>query len=223
MDNLPIPDFSDYFRDLANSTVAASVIPVLLFETSRGCWWGAKSQCTFCGLNGASLVYRSKSTERALEELTYLVDRWRIDLVEVVDNMLDMNYFKDLLPTLALSERSLSLFYEVKANLTRKQVQMLREAGVDRIQPGIESLSNHVLRLMRKGTTVLRNIQLLKWCKEYDITVDWNILYGFPGETQEDYDDMLDLLPSINFLAHRAYRAYPASVRDFQWSREFLH
>lgn len=200
MDELPIPDFSDYFHGLAQSTVAASVIPVLLFETSRGCWWGAKSQCTFCGLNGGNLAYRSKGAERALEELAYLVGRWRIDLVEVVDNMLDMRYFHDMLPALAQSQRSVSLFYEVKANLTRRQLQLLREAGVDRIQPGIESLSDHVLKLMRKGTTALRNIQLLKWCKEYNISVDWNILYGFPGETQEDYDAMLDLLPCIRFL-----------------------
>src|SRR5262249_53544738 len=62
------------------------------------------------------------------------------------------------------------------------------------------SLSDHVLQRMRKGTTALRNIQLLKWCKEYNIAVDWNILYGFPGETREDYAAMLHLLPSIRFL-----------------------
>ena len=200
LDELPIPDFGDYFHDLAQSTVAASVVPVLLFETSRGCWWGEKSQCTFCGLNGGTLAYRSKGAERVLEELAQLVDRWQIDLVEVVDNMLDMSYFGDVLPALARSQRSVSLFYEVKANLTERQVRLLRDAGVDRIQPGIESLSDHVLKLMRKGTTTLRNIQLLKWCKQYNIAVDWNILYGLPGETQEDYDAMLDLLPCIRFL-----------------------
>jgi ribosomal peptide maturation radical SAM protein 1 len=123
-----------------------------------------------------------------------------LDLVEVVDNMLDMAYFEDVFPELARQKRNLSIFYEVKANLTREQIRILSEAGVDRIQPGIESLSNHVLSLMRKGTTALINIQLLKWCKEYDIGVDWNLLYGFPGETREDYDYILSLLPEIRFL-----------------------
>lgn len=200
LDELPIPDFSDYFHDLSQSTVIASVIPVLLFETSRGCWWGQKSHCTFCGLNGKNLTFRSKSCTRALEELFYLVDQWHISLIEVVDNMLDMGYFKDFLPTLAKTEKSFSLFYEVKANLTRSQVKTLREANVDRIQPGIESLNNHVLSLMRKGTTGLRNLQLLKWCKEYNIQADWNILYGFPGETIKDYESMIKILPSIRFL-----------------------
>jgi len=200
MDELPIPDFSDYFRDLQQCTVGASVAPTLLFETSRGCWWGAKSHCTFCGLNGGTMAFRSKSPRRALDELEELVDRWQVSNVEVVDNILDMKYFADMLPALARARRPLQLFYEVKSNLSRAQVKTLQEAGVSRIQPGIESLSDHVLKLMRKGTTALRNIQLLKWAQEYNIIVEWNMLYGFPGETHEDYLTMLEMLKQIRFL-----------------------
>jgi ribosomal peptide maturation radical SAM protein 1 len=200
MDALPIPDFSDYFHDLKQCTVSASVAPNLLFETSRGCWWGAKSHCTFCGLNGGTMAFRSKSPRRALDELELLVERWQVTNVEVVDNILDMKYFADMLPALARARRPVQLFYEVKSNLSRAQVKILHEAGVSRIQPGIESLSDHVLKLMRKGTTALRNIQLLKWAQEYNIIVEWNMLYGFPGETPEDYRTILDLLKQIRFL-----------------------
>jgi len=200
LDALPLPDFSDYFQDLRQCTVSAPVSPTLLFETSRGCWWGAKSHCTFCGLNGGTMAFRSKSPRRALDELEHLVDRWQMTNVEVVDNILDMKYFNDMLPALARAKRSLQIFYEVKSNLSRTQVRLLHEAGVNRIQPGIESLSDHVLKLMRKGTTALRNIQLMKWAREFDITVEWNILYGFPGETPEDYRRILDLLRAIRFL-----------------------
>jgi ribosomal peptide maturation radical SAM protein 1 len=200
LDALPIPDFSDYFRDWSDSGAALDVAPTILVETSRGCWWGDKSHCTFCGLNGATLAYRSKSATRVLEEMRHLSDRWQTDRIEVVDNILDMRYFSDLLPALAEEGRPWEIFYEVKANLTRAQVATLRAAGVTRIQPGIESFSDHVLKLMRKGTCGLRNVQLLKWCREENIGVDWNILYGFPGETREDYEEMLAMLPAIEFL-----------------------
>ncbi|HXM49711.1 MAG TPA: RiPP maturation radical SAM C-methyltransferase [Pyrinomonadaceae bacterium] len=200
MDALPVPDFSNYFHDLAQCTVSAPVAPTLLFETSRGCWWGAKSHCTFCGLNGGTMAFRSKSPRRALDELEQLVDRWQLPNVEAVDNILDMKYFSDMLPALAHARRPLQIFYEVKSNLSRAQVKTLSEAGVNRIQPGIESLSDHVLKLMRKGTTALRNIQLLKWAQEFNILVEWNILYGFPGETPEDYRRVLEYLPAIRFL-----------------------
>lgn len=200
LDEMPFPDFEDYFRDLANSTIGSMIVPMLLIETSRGCWWGAKSHCTFCGLNGGSMNFRSKSAGRALQEIEYLVDRWQIEFIEVVDNIIDMGYFKTLLPELVRANRGLRLFYEVKANLNRKHLDMLRQAGVYRIQAGIESMSNHVLKLMRKGTTAFTNLQILKWAAEYGLVADWNLLYNFPGETPQDYDEMLTLLRSVRFL-----------------------
>ncbi|MDA8233192.1 MAG: RiPP maturation radical SAM C-methyltransferase [Clostridia bacterium] len=200
LDTLPLPDFSDYFAALAHSYLSSEVTPILLMETSRGCWWGAKSRCLFCGLNGNKLMYRSKSPSRALMELNSLVDQWNIDLVEAVDNIMDMKYFTEMLPQLAESNKDINIFYEIKANLTKEQVALLSKAGVFRVQPGIESLSDNILRIMGKGTTALKNIQLLKWCYEKGLYVDWNLLYGFPGEKPGDYQAILDILEAINFL-----------------------
>lgn len=200
LDALPYPDFEPFLRDKATSPAAASVTPTMLVETGRGCWWGAKSHCTFCGLNGGSMAFRSKSPERALAELRHLHDRYESDALNVVDNILDMHYFDTLLPRLATEQPPLSLFYEVKANLSADQIALLAAAGVRTIQPGIESMSDHVLKLMRKGTTALQNVQLLKWCREHGVRAEWNLLYGFPGETPQDYARMLELFDAIWFL-----------------------
>ena len=77
---------------------------------------------------------------------------------------------------------------------------MLREAGIRTLQPGIESFSDAVLALMRKGVSGLQNIQLLKWCKELGIEPYWNILWGFPGEPPEEYARMADLVPLLSHL-----------------------
>jgi len=200
MDALPVPDFTDYFDGLDQSALGCDVVPKLLMETSRGCWWGVKSHCTFCGLNGGTIAFRSKSSDRALEEIRFLTSRWSNDFIEIVDNILDMRYFNDFLPSLAEDPAPYKLFYEIKANLNKEQVALLSAAGVHRVQPGIESMSDGVLQLMRKGTSALQNIQLLRWCKQYGVGVDWNLLYGFPGETREQYDEMLSRFPAIRFL-----------------------
>lgn len=200
LDAVPTPDFDDYFRELAESTVEASVVPSLLFESSRGCWWGAKSHCTFCGLNGGAMSFRHKSAAATLKEVSGQLRKHRTYMLEAVDNILDMQYFREFLPALENARLGAQVFYEVKANLSRNQLRALRSAGVSRLQPGIESLSDHVLNLMRKGTTGLRNAQFLKWCQEYTIQAEWNILYGFPGETREDYAEMLALLRQLTFL-----------------------
>ncbi|WP_311137606.1 hypothetical protein [Streptomyces sp. I6] len=65
---------------------------------------------------------------------------------------------------------------------------------------GLESLSSHVLALMRKGSSRLLNIRLLKWAHYYGVRVDWNLLAGFPGETDEDYTDQAALVPLLTHL-----------------------
>src|SRR6266542_2473957 len=162
MDRLPIPDYSEYFERLAKTGFAPEILGEarLPFESARGCWWGAKSHCTFCGLNGSSMTFRSKSPARVLQEVETLVQRYgRLDL-QAVDNIMDMRYLRDVLPHLRDRGYDLGLFYETKANLRKDQLQLLRQSGVDHIQPGIESLSTPILTLMRKGVTAFQNVRL---------------------------------------------------------------
>ncbi|MEO1370266.1 MAG: RiPP maturation radical SAM protein 1, partial [Acidobacteriota bacterium] len=47
MDALPLPSFEDFFAASEESSIDRA--PYLAVESSRGCWWGVKSHCTFCG------------------------------------------------------------------------------------------------------------------------------------------------------------------------------
>lgn len=199
LDRLPYPDFRDYFAQLSATGYRDRIIPGLAMETARGCWWGAKQHCTFCGLNGEGMAFRSKSAPRVLAEMSALVHQYSVPRIEVVDNILDMQYFKTVLPQLAAHPRA-EIFYEVKANLSKDQIRLLARANVKWIQPGIESLSDHTLALMRKGTTALQNVQLLKWCAVYGIRVGWNYLYGFPGEREEELAEIAQIVEAIPHL-----------------------
>ena len=171
-----------------------------MYESARGCWWGARSHCTFCGVNGTSMAFRCKSASRVVEELTELARRYRRLDFEIVDNIIALEYFRDVLPRLKEAGYDLRLFYETKANLKREQVRLLRESGVNRIQPGLESLSTPILKGMAKGVTAFQNVRLLKWCAEYGVSVAWNVIYGFPGESPDEYARMAELVPSLVHL-----------------------
>ena len=202
MDELPTPNYDEYFERLAKTSFAAelSTEVQIQYEASRGCWWGAKSPCTFCGLNGSSMQPRRKSPTRVVEELAALASRHgRLDFC-LADTILHQDHLRDALPRLRDLGLDLRIFCEIKANLTRAQVRLLRDAGVDHIQPGIESLSDPILKRMGKGTTPLQNVRLLKWCAEYGVDVTWNLLYGLPGEPPEEYERMADVLPSLSHL-----------------------
>jgi ribosomal peptide maturation radical SAM protein 1 len=199
-DEIPEPQFDDFFEQWNASPIRNMISPRLLFESSRGCWYGAKQHCTFCGLNGKSMAFRSKPPERVLREIRGLIARYPRHQLAAVDSILDMEFFSTVLPELAKSRLEASLFYEIKANLNRNQIELLKAARVENLQPGIESLSDHVLKLMAKGVTALQNVQSLKWFTEHGIIPYWNILWGFPGETVQDYDEMRRAIPLLVHL-----------------------
>jgi len=200
LDELPYPDYDDYFDRLRASSLDIDGTVDLPFEASRGCWYGAKHHCTFCGLNGHTMAYRSKSPRRALEEIQFLARRYNVNRLTAADNILDMRYLAELAPELARSDSNLSIFYEVKANLRKEQMAALKRAGIDRLQPGIESLSTSILQLMRKGCTALQNLQTLKWASELQIRISWNFLMGFPNEDPKEYKRMAEMVPALVHL-----------------------
>jgi ribosomal peptide maturation radical SAM protein 1 len=201
LDTIPYPNFDDYFTQyreifLQSPRSGANI----LMEASRGCWWGQKHHCTFCGLNGTQMAFRSKSPSRVIDEIESLTERYSATQIAMSDNILDMRFFASVLPVLSTREPRARLFWETKANLQKGQLRLLRRANVMTIQPGIESLSTDVLKLMRKGTSAIQNIQLLKWCSEFGIEVCWNWLYGFPGEEPESYSKVGPVIDAISHL-----------------------
>jgi len=200
MDRCAVPDFDDYFEALAATRFEGRIQPGLPVETSRGCWWGAKSHCTFCGLNGGGMTYRSKSPERVLEEFEWLSQRYGIRRLMVVDNILDMQYFKSVVPALGERKAPYQMFYETKANLKHDQVRQLAEAGVVWFQPGIEGLHDEMLKLMAKGNSAMINLQLLKYAREYGIYTTWLMLVGFPDEKDAWHTEVAEWLPLVYHL-----------------------
>jgi ribosomal peptide maturation radical SAM protein 1 len=144
--------------------------------------------------------FRAKSPQRVAAELATQARRYRSFRFEAVDNILDTAYLSGLFPELAASGTTYDIFYEVKANLSREQLKLLSQGGVTHLQPGVESLSTRVLGLMRKGVRAGQNINVLRWGQYYGITISWNILWGFPGESADDYREQAAVIPHLMHL-----------------------
>jgi ribosomal peptide maturation radical SAM protein 1 len=218
LDDLETPDYTDYFelRDhLTREGFQLAAVHSLPFEGSRGCWWGEKHHCTFCGLNNEGMAFRRKSSGQVIAELGEMAERHQITRFMAADNILDHRAFDDLLPALEAAPLAFDLFFELKTNLRRTQVERLRKAGVTWVQPGIESFSDHVLQLMRKGVGALQNVQTLKWLSEFGIRTSYNLLVGFPGETDRDYEDLLAMIRCLRHLPPPGPAASLVQVQRF--------
>lgn len=197
LDSLPLPDYDEFFSALGNSRPHPTYV---MLEASRGCWWGQKHHCTFCGFERDSIVFRRKDWRRVASEAAALQERYDPSCLFFVDSILAMEYFNTLLAHWAESGDRIPKFFEIKSNLKREHVETLRKAQVLFVQPGIESLSDRTLGIIDKGVTAAQNVALLRWCRELGIRTHWNILFGFPGEDLEDYPRTYELMQRLTHL-----------------------
>ncbi|MBW1879692.1 MAG: RiPP maturation radical SAM C-methyltransferase, partial [Deltaproteobacteria bacterium] len=201
MDALPTPRFREYFDQVHRVLPAMGDTPLWVsYETSRGCWWGQKSHCTFCGLNGVGMGFREKSADRVVAELTEILAESPSRRICMTDNIMPWRYHETLIPRFPEEVGDVHIFYEQKANLTLAQVKGLWDAGSRTIQPGIEALDSDLLRLMRKGVQARQNIALLRYARSLGMAIKWNLLWGFPGDHADSYHRTLDLLPKVRHL-----------------------
>jgi ribosomal peptide maturation radical SAM protein 1 len=203
LDGLPLPALDEFFeqraRFLPHSPVADgdTWLPV---ETSRGCWWGEKHHCTFCGCNASGMRFRAKSPDRVISELATLSAAHHSRKVMMTDRIMPRTYLHSVIRRLPAEIPGLSIHYEQKANLSLSDVLALKQAGVTTIQPGIEALSSSLLRRMRKGVSAAQNIALLRYARSATLGVGWNLLSAFPGDQVEDYEQTLMLCPLMHHL-----------------------
>jgi len=201
MNKTPVPDFDEYFyaRKEGGYQWWDGAQEVLLpIETARGCWWGVKNHCTFCGLNRAGMEFRSKRVEDVIHQLDELSRRYGILDFNAIDNIIEPEYIDKLFGQLSEANTDIRLHYEVRPSLSRSQLKHMRKGGLFSIQPGVESFSTHILKLMKKHTTGVRNLELIKWSTYYGINNLYNILLRFPGETAEDYRAQVDVIAKIH-------------------------
>jgi ribosomal peptide maturation radical SAM protein 1 len=199
LDLLQVPDYTDYVEAFTRVGLDSFLKLTLSLESSRGCWWGEHHHCLFCGLNAGGMAFRRKQPDRFAWEVEEIVRRHGVRFVYMADNILATDY-GGFLERMQRAGHGVDFFYEIKSNVTRKQVSRLAGARVSYIKPGIEHFSSAILTRMRKGVTGIQNVALLRLAREHGILVDYAILVGFPGEETEEYDRLARQVPLLSHL-----------------------
>lgn len=188
LNELPTPDYSDYFKQariIAQKMLFQIKLPV---EISRGCWWG---RCRFCNLNIQWKGYRSKSSKKIIDELKNLSARYEILSISFMDNLLPP-HIKELFEQINTIQKDFRFFAEIRAKTSPDTIQMMAKAGMKEVQVGIESLSSSLLEKMGKGATAMDNIEIMKNCEAEGMPgLRGNLILYFPGSNEEDVKETL--------------------------------
>ena len=183
LDKLPFGDYSDF--PLEN--YAKKLIPI---ATSRGCI----NRCSFCSESPQWRRYRRRSAENIAEEMALQLARypnvsdfWFNDSL-INGDMVMLDRLCDLIISRGMKIRwggQGLICEEMDVSFLRK----MKAAGCYRISYGLESGSDAILKLMRKGYTVSLAERVIR--DTYDIGIDtiFNIIVGFPGEDEARFQE----------------------------------
>lgn len=212
LDDLPYPrydkiDINDYTREVDGNKVLSVVC-------SRGCQFA----CRFCNSIISKMYHvRSRSTENILSEVDVIKDEHNIKYIKFNDdNFLDCvddpkGVAKGML------ERDVKYRCMVRAkSLTVDNAQMLGDTGCYYLSIGIESMSDKMLKLMNKKTTVEDNIKAILNADKVGLKLRLFLLVGFPGETDNDIEQTIKILKDMKYDSIGIYAFVPYHGTDVQ-------
>ncbi len=200
MNELPVPDYDDYFSLLKTFEARKTFFPTLPVEISRGCWWkgtggSAKiSGCAFCNLNLQWNGYRNKPASQVVAEIDHLTGRYQTLSLALMDNVLPKKDAIEIFKQTAKLNKDLRLFGEVRATTPYKELKSMRDCGMQEVQIGIEALSSRLLKKLHKGTTAIQNLEIMKNCEALGIENISNLIMQFPGSNEQDVAETMKVL-----------------------------
>lgn len=204
LNELPLPDYTDFLAQVATSGYGLGHPRIVAHEASRGCWYGLKNHCKFCGIRNVVDPYRIRDSVAVVDELQSLEERYQPEMLYLTDAILSLDFMRAALPLLKERRRTgqmkAVIFAETKSNLKPTEVRDLADAGVLRIQPGIETFLTANLTRVNKGASGIQQVQLLKWCRAFGIHVLYGLMVGIPGEAADDLAELALILPQLHHL-----------------------
>ena len=237
LDRIPVPDFTDFPWD----RYRMRVLPIM---TGRGCQW---NKCTFCSdiVSASGRTFRTRSVESIMHEIRELSRRHDCTNFLFLDLKLnsDPATLRGIIENIQRNAPGAQWVGTVHVDrradngLSRKDLRAAVVAGMRRVSFGLESGSQRMLDLMRKGCEVERNSQFIREAHEAGLSVRCTMFKGYPGETAEDLeltarflDEHVECIDRIRFNefsilegtpVHTAMREEPAKfpqlkILDFE-------
>ncbi len=200
LDGLSLPDFSDFSLQSYDNP---HQLPIL---SSRGCPY----QCVFCSTKLFWIKYRAMSGENIFREMEYQLNRYKdIYFFTFNDHVINadmqaLSKFCDLI----LETKSNRIHSDsnwdrlcwrgaavIRDEMDKEFIKKMRDAGCMELEYGVESASPKIRRLMRKPPYDISIIErVIRDTHKSGIRARVNFMFGFPGETEEDFEETLNFL-----------------------------
>ncbi|MGR0480319.1 MAG: B12-binding domain-containing radical SAM protein [Candidatus Electronema sp. V4] len=208
LDSLPFPardliPFEKYVtrsqRNVHGGYRSASII------SSRGCPY----DCEFCSIHSVvARRWRKRSAENVLAEIELLVNKYNINLIEFEDDMLTLDrdrILKIMEGIINLNKKGKRIAWQAANGirfdtLDEELILKFKEANVRHFNLALEHGDKDVLKLINKKLDLEKVREVVRLLDKHKITAGVFVIYGYPGETKERFNNAVKFYKEIKQL-----------------------
>lgn len=191
-DTVPFTDYKQYQKFLPDG-----IIPAVPLVTTRGCPY----HCAFCYSPRLWGKYRKQSPERVLAEIEHLVEEYKVGYIRFQDDTFafDKNRCLKILEGITVKKWNTKLYMHTRFDCIDEDiVEAYVMAGGKDIYFGLESGSQKLRMAMDKNHIANEKImEICRTVKNYGINLGLWLIFGYPGETDEDIQMTYELTSKI--------------------------
>ena len=184
-------------------------------HSSRGCPYG----CAFCYNSVHNKKWRTKSTERILDDLKFLIHTYDIDGITWEDEIFSFSKKRIIEICNGIIDEGIDIKLRAGvridhfSNFENSFIRLMKKAGFIHFGFGVESGSENMLRHINKHTTIKQIKNVVEKVKTNGFLATYNFMAGFPNETVGDFAETLKLIHEIFKLNQKML--YPISGPSF--------
>ncbi len=210
LDSLPfparhlLPPISEYHP----TPISCRNPPLGTLITTRGC----PNQCAFCDRKIFGNLTRFRSPGNIVDEIEELIEKYGAKEIKFWDDTFTANQQRafDICDEIIRRKINIPWSCLTRVNTVSKELlKRMKDAGCWQVAYGLESGSQKILDLMKKGITIEQSTNAVKWTKEVGLNVRGYFVLGFPGETRETIRNTINFAKKMKLDGANFYMFIP--------------
>jgi anaerobic magnesium-protoporphyrin IX monomethyl ester cyclase len=172
--------------------------PNIAMFFGRGCPY----RCRFCSRSYPTI--RHKSTDRIVNEVKFLKEKFGIKAVHFYDELVVFN--KEIIIDLSKKLKDLNIYWDCQARVNLMNydlMKILKDSNCYSLGFGFESGSDALLKAMNKGIRKEQNLRVLEDARKIGMHLKIQLMCGYPGETEDTINETVEMMKACKLPPRR--------------------
>ena len=197
---------------------------------------GCKYKCIFCSKT-LRITNRNELRHYTVKESLKRIKRCikeGYNAIRFIDDdfLINKEFIKGLCKEIIKQDIKFHWMAQIRGDsLDREVIRLMKKAGCESVNLGIESSSNRLLKILKKGVNIQKLKEAIRMCKEQDILIISYFMLNIPDETKKDIKESIkfsykikpEVLQIAFFTPYEGSSFYEENKRKIKNNSEGFH